>query len=73
MVGDQTGATHRLGDRVTVRLVEAAPIAGALRFELLTEGRYNKDGRPPARATRKRSAGGQNRRAVRETGRKRRR
>ena len=73
MVGDQSGASHRLGDRVTVRLVEAAPVAGALRFELLTEGRYNKDGRTPVRAARKRSAGGQNRRAVRETGRKRRR
>ena len=32
---------YRLGDRVTVRLVEAAPVAGALRFELLSEGRYN--------------------------------
>jgi len=73
MVGDQSGASHRLGDRVTVRLVEAAPVAGALRFELMTEGRYNKDGRKPDRAARKRSAGGQNRRAVRETGRKRRR
>jgi ribonuclease R len=40
LVGDRTGAAHRLGDRVTVRLVEAAPVAGALRFELLSEGRY---------------------------------
>jgi ribonuclease R len=30
---------HRLGDVVDVRLVEAAPVAGALRFELLSEGR----------------------------------
>ena len=29
---------HRLGDVVQVRLVEAAPVAGALRFELLSEG-----------------------------------
>ncbi|MGL4973818.1 MAG: ribonuclease R, partial [Bosea sp. (in: a-proteobacteria)] len=29
----------RLGDRVQVKLVEAAPVAGALRFELLSEGR----------------------------------
>jgi ribonuclease R len=29
---------HRLGDVVDVRLVEAQPIAGALRFELLSEG-----------------------------------
>jgi ribonuclease R len=27
--------THRLGDRVTVELVEAAPVAGALRFRLV--------------------------------------
>ncbi|HEY4204728.1 MAG TPA: ribonuclease R, partial [Xanthobacteraceae bacterium] len=27
-----------LGDVVEVRLVEAAPVAGALRFELLSEG-----------------------------------
>jgi ribonuclease R len=41
LIGDRSGLTHRLGDRVTVRLVEAAPLAGALRFELLSEGRYN--------------------------------
>ncbi|MBN4669316.1 ribonuclease R, partial [Pandoraea nosoerga] len=29
---------YRLGDVVDVRLVEAAPVAGALRFELLSEG-----------------------------------
>jgi ribonuclease R len=29
---------HRLGDVVDVRLVEAAPVAGALRFEMLSEG-----------------------------------
>ena len=39
MVGRSTGETHRLGDDVTVRLVEAIPVAGALRFELLSEGR----------------------------------
>jgi ribonuclease R len=39
MVGSRSGETHRLGDRVTVKLVEAAPVAGALRFELLSEGR----------------------------------
>jgi ribonuclease R len=30
-------ATYRLGDPVTVELVEAAPVAGALRFKLLRE------------------------------------
>jgi ribonuclease R len=38
LIGDKTGETYRLGDRVSVRLVEAAPVAGALRFELLSEG-----------------------------------
>jgi ribonuclease R len=39
MVGRHSGETYRLGDPVTVKLVEAAPVAGALRFELLSEGR----------------------------------
>ena len=39
LVGDDSGETYRLGDVVTVRLVEAAPVAGALRFEMLSEGR----------------------------------
>ncbi|MDB5474076.1 MAG: rnr [Devosia sp.] len=38
MVGERTGEKFTLGDRVTVRLLEAAPVAGALRFELLSEG-----------------------------------
>ncbi|HKA72889.1 MAG TPA: ribonuclease R [Xanthobacteraceae bacterium] len=40
LVGADTGLTYRLGDAVTVRLVEAAPVAGALRFELVSEGRH---------------------------------
>jgi ribonuclease R len=32
-------ATYRLGDPVTVRLVEAAPVAGALRFDVISQGR----------------------------------
>jgi ribonuclease R len=52
LVGDATGEMHRLGDPVKVRLVEAIPVAGALRFELLSEGRPNlrrhrRDGRTP--------------------------
>jgi ribonuclease R len=39
VIGTRTGEMHRLGDRVEVKLVEAAPLAGALRFELLSEGR----------------------------------
>jgi ribonuclease R len=40
-----SGETYRLGDRVTVKLVEAAPVAGALRFELLSEGVYHRQRR----------------------------
>jgi ribonuclease R len=36
MIGTRSGGMHRLGDVVEVRLVEAAPVAGALRFELLS-------------------------------------
>ncbi|WP_305987192.1 ribonuclease R [Roseibium sp. MMSF_3544] len=39
LVGDKTGETYQLGDEVEVRLVEAAPFAGALTFELLSHGR----------------------------------
>jgi ribonuclease R len=45
LVGSRSGAMHRLGDVVDVRLVEAAPVAGALRFELLSEGRTVQRGR----------------------------
>ena len=38
LIGDRSGETHRLGDRVTVRLVEAAPVAGALRFRTSVRG-----------------------------------
>ncbi len=37
LVGDRSGRGFRLGDQVEVRLVEAIPMAGALRFEMLTE------------------------------------
>lgn len=39
LIGRDTGLTHRLGDVVEVRLVEVTPLAGGLRFELLSEGR----------------------------------
>ncbi|MGZ8324119.1 MAG: ribonuclease R [Rhodoplanes sp.] len=49
LVGDASGEAYRLGDRVTVRLVEAAPVAGALRFEVLSEGRIDGPSRPSGR------------------------
>jgi ribonuclease R len=39
LVGSRSGETYQLGDPVTVRLVEAIPTAGALRFEILTPGK----------------------------------
>ncbi len=36
VVGDRTGTTYRLGDAIEVRLVEAQPVAGALRFEIIS-------------------------------------
>jgi ribonuclease R len=56
LVGNRTGESYRLGDKVEVKLVEAIPIAGALRFEILSEGRYDigrgraERPRPPRRA-----------------------
>ncbi|MGN7734266.1 ribonuclease R [Ensifer sp. 22564] len=37
--GEKTGLGYRLGDPVRVKLVEAVPLAGALRFEMQSEGR----------------------------------
>ena len=39
LIGSKTGLGWRLGDNVTVRLVEAIPTAGALRFEMISEAR----------------------------------
>ena len=39
LIGSQSSAGFQLGDRVEVRLVEAAPTAGALRFEMLSEAK----------------------------------
>ena len=44
LVGALSGETFQLGDRVEVRLVEVTPIAGGLRFEMVSEGR---EGAPP--------------------------
>ncbi len=39
LIGERSGESYRLGARVTVRLVDANPAAGALRFEMVSEGR----------------------------------
>jgi ribonuclease R len=38
LIGQQTGLTFKLGAKLTVRLIEAAPITGGLRFELVEGG-----------------------------------
>ncbi len=42
LIGSRTGETYQLGDAVEVKLVEAAPFAGALRFEMLSDGKGRK-------------------------------
>ncbi len=37
LVGDRTGTVYSLGDTIRVRLAEATPITGGLRFELADE------------------------------------
>ncbi len=64
LIGERTGATYRLGDAVEVKVAEAAPMTGGLRFDLLSEpsgyaertrrgrgpaGRRGRDGAPSRR------------------------
>ncbi|MDS1135500.1 ribonuclease R [Nitratireductor indicus] len=37
LIGERSGKGFQLGDTVSVRLVEVAPLAGAMRFEMLSE------------------------------------
>jgi len=55
MIGEHSRETYQMGQNVEVRLVEAAPVAGALRFEMISEGIEGK-GRalPKSRNTNKR-------------------
>jgi ribonuclease R len=46
--GERSGQTYQLGDRVEVRLLEAAPVSGGLRFEVVSGGSH---GKPAKRAT----------------------
>jgi ribonuclease R len=34
LIGDRSGTKYSMGDKLTVRLMEAAPLTGGLRFEL---------------------------------------
>ena len=69
LVGDETGETYRIGQRLTLRLAEANPVSGSLRFEL-PEGSYGGPSRP--RTDRQRAPGRRGRPAnIRHSNRKR--
>ena len=34
LIGERTGTAYKMGDRLTVKLMEATPLTGGLRFEL---------------------------------------
>ncbi|GAA4019674.1 ribonuclease R [Sphingomonas swuensis] len=77
LIGDQSGETYRVGQRLQLRLIEANPVSGALRFEL-PEGSYGRGNAPrrdrPDRKDRVRGpAGGRRGRPanIRHQGRKR--
>jgi ribonuclease R len=46
LIGERSGDTYQLGDRLEVRLVEATPVSGGMRFEVVSEG---KEGKPAGR------------------------
>jgi ribonuclease R len=48
LVGDETGERYRMGQRLTLRLAEANPVSGSLRFEL-PEGNYGGGSGPQRR------------------------
>ena len=52
LIGDESGDTYRIGQRLTLRLAEANPVTGSLRFEM-PEGSYG--GPSPQRRDRIRS------------------
>jgi ribonuclease R len=44
LIGRSTGETFQLGDSVQVKLIEATPVKGGLRFEMMSAGRKGKGG-----------------------------
>ena len=68
LIGNSSGETYRLGDRISVRLVEAVPVAGALRFEIVSEGR---SGTPLKRGARRGAGRGKPRETEHHSGRAR--
>jgi ribonuclease R len=46
LIGERSGDTYQLGDRLEVKLVEATPVSGGMRFEVVSEA---KEGKPAGR------------------------
>jgi ribonuclease R len=57
LVGDESGETYRVGQRLRLRLADANPVSGSLRFEL-PEGSYGAGSSPPPRRDRTRGKRG---------------
>ena len=55
LIGERSGLTYRLGERVIVKLEEAVPVTGGLRFEMLEGGH---EGKPAGRHGSGRKASG---------------
>jgi len=55
LVGERSGLTYRLGERVIVKLEEAVPVTGGLCFEMIEGGH---EGKPAGRHGSGRNAGG---------------
>jgi len=53
VIGETSGQQYQMGQKVEVKLVEAAPVAGALRFEMISEGKEG-NAIPRSRNTNKR-------------------
>lgn len=62
LMGEDSGLIYQMGDEVEVKLVEAAPMAGALRFDMISDGR-DIPGLPRGRKSRSGSPSGRPRRA----------
>ncbi|MBC2777405.1 ribonuclease R [Parasphingopyxis marina] len=61
LVGEKTGTRYALGDRLELRLAEANPVSGGLRFELPEGKGGGTDSRPRRGADRRPSRGGKDR------------
>jgi ribonuclease R len=57
LIGDESGETYRIGQRLELRLAEANPVSGSLRFEL-PEGSYGGSSAPRRDRVRKPAAQG---------------